>query len=410
MCGLFYGEIRMANNTAVIQMVTKESLMVLSEKLSFLKRINRSYDSSYAKSGAKIGATLNVRVPGHGVVRNGRVANLQDLNDKTVPLTVDTQLGVDLGMTSADYALSIDEIRSRYLEPRMTDLAAAIEAQIMNKVIAGVANTVGTGGALTSFGAVLQATQRLNDNLAPQGSQRTFLVNNSAEVQAVSAFKLFLNNQQQIGNQYEDGSMGRAGGFDWYNSSLMPTHVRGTASGAYVTNGANQTGSSLIVGTGTGTLTVGDVITIAGVFDVQAQTKVSLGYLKQFTVTAAYAGGAGTISISPAIVATGEYQNVSNAAATAQAVTVFGTSGQVWGESIAFTKDAFTAAFVDLPLPPKKDAARANFQGISLRLINDFDTVNDMWISRVDVIFGSAVLRPELAVRVPNDPSVAPAA
>ena len=400
----------MANSTAVIQMVTKESLMVLAEKLTFLKRINRSYDSSYAKAGAKIGQTLNIRVPGHGVVRNGRVANLQDLNDKTVPLTVDTQLGVDLGMSSADYALSIDEIRQRYLEPRMTDLAASIESTIMAKVIAQVPNTIGTGGALTSFGTVLTATQILNDNLAPAGSQRTMLVNNSAEAQAVSAFKLFFNNQQQIGNQYEEGSMGRAGGFDWYSSSLMPAHTRGTANGSYVVNGAGQTGSSLIVGTGTGTLTVGDVITIAGVYAVQAQTKQPLGYLKQFVVTTAYAGGGGTITISPAIVTTGEYQNVSAGPATAAAITVFGTSGQLWGANVAFTKDAFTAAFVDLPLPPKKDAARANFQGISLRLINDYDTVNDMFVSRVDVIFGSAVLRPELAVRVPNDPTVAPAA
>ncbi len=399
----------MANNTAVIQLVTKESLMVLSEKLTFLKRINRSYDSAYAKTGAKIGQTLNIRVPGHGVVRNGRVANLQDLNDKTVPLTVSTQLGVDLGMSSADYALSIDEIRSRYLEPRMTDLAAAIESSIMQTVIPGISNIVGAGGALTSFGTVLTATQILNDNLAPAGSTRTFLLNNSAEVQAVSAFKLFFNNQTQIGNQYEDGSMGRAGGFDWYNSSLMPAHTRGTASG-YVVNGAGQSGSSLIVGTGTGTFAVGDSFVIAGVYAVQAQTKQMLGYLKQFTVTAAYAGGGGTITISPAIVTTGEYQNVSTGPATAAAITVFGTSGQVWGENIAFTKDAFAAAFVDLPLPPKKDAARANFQGISLRLINDFDTVNDMFISRVDVIFGAAVLRPELAVRVPNDPTVAPAA
>lgn len=397
----------MANSTAVIQMVTKESLMVLSEKLSFLKRINRAYDSSYAKAGAKIGNVLNIRVPGHGVVRNGRVANLQDLNDKTVPLTIDTQLGVDLGMTSADMALSIDEIRSRYLEPRMTDLAAAIESQIMAKVINGVANTVGDGGALDDFGTILQATRRLNDNLAPAGSQRTMLVNNSAEIQAVNAFKLFFNNQQQIGNQYEDGSMGRAGGFDWYNSSLMPSRTRGTATAGYLVNGANQSGSSLIVDGGTGTFAVGEVFTIANVYDVQSQTKQSLGYLKQFTVTADSAGGSGTLAISPAIVTTGEYQNVSAAPADNAAIAVFGTIGAVYGTNVAFTKDAFTAAFVDLPLPPKKDAARANFQGISLRLINDYDTVNDMFISRVDVIFGSAILRPELAVRIPNDPSAA---
>jgi hypothetical protein len=395
----------MANNTAVIQMVTKESLMVLSEKLGFLKRINRTYDSSFAKDGAKIGDTLNIRVPGHGIVRQGRVMNLQDLNDKTVPLQINNQFGVDLGMTSADYALSIDEIRSRYIEPRMTDLAAAIEGSVMANVIPGIPGIVGDGGALDDFSTVLQATERLNNNLAPI-SPRTFMTTNSAQRQAADAFKTYFNSQKQVADQYEDGVMGRMGGFDWYSSSLMPTHTRGTANGAYTVNGAGQTGTSLVVAAGTGTLTVGDVITIAGVFDVQSQTKAALGYLKQFTVTAAFAGGAGTIQISPSIVATGEYQNVSAAPANGAAVTVFGTSGQTWGENVAFARDAFVAAFADLPLPPKKDAARANFQGISLRTINDFDTVNDMFITRVDVIFGSAVLRPELAIRVPNNPTL----
>lgn len=395
----------MANNTAVIQMVTKESLMVLSEKLGFLKRINRTYDSSFAKDGAKIGDTLNIRVPGHGIVRQGRVMNLQDLNDKTVPLQINNQFGVDLGMTSADYALSIDEIRSRYIEPRMTDLAAAIEGSVMANVIPGIPGIVGDGGALDDFSTVLQATERLNNNLAPI-SPRTFMTTNSAQRQAADAFKTYFNSQKQVADQYEDGVMGRMGGFDWYSSSLMPTHTRGTANGAYTVNGAGQTGTSLVVAAGTGTLTVGDVITIAGVFDVQSQTKAPLGYLKQFTVTAAFAGGAGTISISPAIITSGEYQNVSAAPANGAAVTVFGTSGQTWGENVAFARDAFVAAFADLPLPPKKDAARANFQGISLRTINDFDTVNDMFITRVDVIFGSAVLRPELAIRVPNNPTL----
>lgn len=395
----------MANAPVTIQMVTKESLKVLAEELWFLKRVNRQYDNQFAKTGAKIGDTLNVRVPGHGIVRKGRVMTIQDINDKTTPLKITEQDGVDLGMTSADWALSIDEISERYIQPRMADLAASIEATVMNNVIPGIPNIVGDGGALDDYKTVLQATEILNNNLAPK-SGRSFLTNNSAQRQAADAFKTYFNSQAQIANQYEDGVMNRMGGFDWYASSLLPNHTRGTANGAYLVNGAGQTGSSLIVDTGTGTLTVGDDITIAGVFDVHAQTKQNLGYLKRFTVTAVYAGGGGTIQISPAIITSGEYQNVSAVPADNAQVTVFGTSGQSWGENVAFARDAFAFVTADLPLPPKKDAARANYQGISLRVINDFDTVNDMFITRVDVIYGSAVLRPELAVRVPNDPTL----
>lgn len=399
----------MSNQTVTIQMVTKLSLAALAEKLTFLKRINRVYDNQFGLAGAKIGDTLQIRVPSHVQARSGRVMQVQDLIDYTVPLTINQQEGFDLGMTSADWALSIDEIQQRYIEPRMADLAAIIESNIMANVIPQIPTQVGDNGAMSSFGAILQATQRLNDQLAPPGSERTMLCNNSAEAQAVSAFKLFFNNQQQIGNQYEDGSMGRAGGFDWYSTSLMPSTVRGTGAG-YLVNGAGQSGASLVVKTGTGTINIGDTFTIAGVNAVQAQTKADLGYLQDFTVTTAYAGGAGTLAISPAIVTTGPQQNVTAGPADGAAVTILGTSGQSLGQNVAFAKDAFTAAFIKLPLPPNKQAAVASYDGLSMRIIKDYDTVNDMFLTRADVVWGSAVLRPQLAVRVPNDPTIAPAA
>lgn len=391
----------MANTYLNSTIITREIALVLAEKLSFLRKINRQYDDQYAKVGAKTGDTLKIRLPSRGTVRTGRVMDIQDNVDRTVDLVIGNQWGIDLGATSADMALKIDDFRERYIEPKVADLASAIEGQVLADNLLKVGNVAGDYGAYDDFSTVLEAGKILSDNLAPKTGRMMF-VGNKAETQVLDAFKTYFNSQRQVGNQYEDGMMDRMGGFDWYSSSLVPTYTRGTANGAYLTNGVAQTGSSLVVDTGAGTFTAGDVITIAGVFAVHPQTKASLGYLKSFTVTAASAGGATTLTISPAIVASGAEQNVTNAAADNSAITIKGVASTAYQQNVAFARDSMAFVTADLPLPPKKDASRVTYQGISLRYINDYDTVNDMFISRVDILWGSELIRPELAVRIPS--------
>lgn len=391
----------MANTYLTTQLITREIALVLAEKLQFLRKINRQYDDQYAKTGAKTGDTLKIRLPSRGTVRTGRVMDIQDNVDRSVDLVIGNQWGIDLGATSADMALKIDDFRERYIEPKIADLASAIEGQMMSDNLSKVGNVAGDYSAFDDFSTVLEAGRILSDNLVPK-SGRIMYVGNKAETQVLDAFKTYFNSQRQVGQQYEEGMMDVMGGFKWFSSSLVPTYTRGTANGAYVTNGVAQTGSTLNVDTGVGTFTAGDVITIAGVYAVHPQTKQSLGYLKTFTVTAASAGGTAALSISPEIIASGAEQNVSNAAADGQAIVVKGTSGTAYQQNVGFSKDAFAFVTADLPLPPKKDASRVNYQGISLRYINDFDTVNDMFISRVDILWGGALIRPEMAVRIPS--------
>jgi hypothetical protein len=192
-------------------------------------------------------------------------------------------------------------------------------------------------------------------------------------------------------------------GFDWFSSNLTSYVKRGTASG-YLVNGANQTGSTLTVDTGTGTLAVGDTFTIAGVYDVHPQTKQVLAGLKQFTVTSAVTSTTTSLSITPAIIASGSEQNVSASPADNAAITVKGTSGTSYAQNVAFSRDAFYFVTADLPNPGAKlgvDSASRTYNGITLRFMNGYDQVNDMFISRFDIVYGAGLLRPELAVRIP---------
>lgn len=396
----------MANQFLTTSLITREILAVLRQKFTFLNRINMEYDDEFAVAGGKIGSTLNIRVPTNHKIREGRIMDAGNMVDKTVPLSITDQTGIDFAFNSADRALSIDYFRERYLEQPMARLASIIEARVMSRALPYAANYVANADGQLDLVDALLANKMLTDNLAP--TERFMLTNTSGTVQVIDQLKGLFNSQSELKRQYEDGLMGRAAGFDWYETSIMPAQAFGTSAtpGAYDMNGATAEGATQIaVDTGTGTIAAGQHLTIAGVFAVNPATQVSTGQLRTFVVTEDYAGGAGNIQISPAIYASGENKNVTALPADGADVVLLGASTDT-GVNLAFARDFVTFASVDLPLPPNKDASRATIggpRGLSVRLINDYDTINDQFLSRVDILWGSAVLRPEFGVVIPND-------
>lgn len=391
----------MANTLITATAIARESLRVLHQKLNFIGSINRTYDDSFAKTGAKIGDTLKIRKPNQYSVRTGRILNTQDTVESTVSLTVATQMGVDLNFTSAELTLSLDDFSDRIINPAMSVLAANIEGGVLASVYKKIYQQVNNQGSPATFAKVLATRKLLVDSLA--SPNLNMLLNTQDNVDIVNDNKGLFNDQKEISRQYRDGSMGRAAGFDFWENTLMPAHTRGSAAG-YLVNGAAQSGNGLIVDTGTGTANVGDVFTIAGVFRVHPETKVNTGQLQQFVVTANYAGGAGTMQISPAIAATGPGQNVAAAPADNAAITFAGTASTASGISLAFDKDAFAFASADLIMPKGVDfASRQVLDGISMRIVRAYDINNDTMPCRLDVLFGHEVIRPELAVRVASN-------
>ena len=392
----------MANQLLTTSLITREILSVLRQKLTFLRKINMEYDDRFAVTGAKIGSSIDIRVPTHGKIRQGRIMDAGNMVDKTVPLTISDQTGVDLVWSSAEMALDIDDFRARYLDQPIADLASGIEGLVLSRALPYASNFVANSDGKLDLKEALLANKMLTDNLAP--NKRFLVTNTSGTVQVVDQLKGLFNSQDRLKEQYEDGLMARAAGFDWFETTNMPAQAYGTSAvpGTYAVNGANQTGSSIVVKTGTGTLTAGQHVTFAGVYAVHPQTKVSTGVLRTFVVTANYAGGAGNLQISPAIVTSGPEQNVTASPSDSAVMAVLGSTDQT-GVNLGFARDFLTFATVDLPLPENKEASRMQFDGLSLRMIRDYDTINDQFLNRVDILWGSAVLRPEFGVVIPND-------
>lgn len=392
----------MSNTLLTPDMITYEALRVLHQKLNFIGNINREYDTSFAKDGAKIGDTLRIRLPNQYTIRSGATLSTQTVTETNTSLAVQTQKGVDTKFTSADLTMKLDDFSNRILEPAMAVLAANIEADALAMAL-DVYQAVNNVGSAITFKNVMQGRKVLNDSLAPMDDSRTVLLNTQDNVDLVDALKGLFQDSAAIKEQYKEGQMGRTGGFNFFENTLIPTQTTGTALSAttYTVNGASQTGATVVIATGSTTFKKGDVITFAGCNRVHPETKADTGSLQQFVVTADYAGGGGSIAISPSIVTSGARQNVSASPTNGGAVTKIGGASAVYKPSLAFHKDAFTFATADLVLPKGVDmASRKVMDGISMRLVRQYDINNDNFPVRLDVLYGYKTIRPELACRI----------
>ncbi len=392
----------MSNTILTPTAVTREALRVLHQKLNFIGNINRSYDDSFAKSGAKISDSLKIRLPNQYTVRTGATLSVQDTTETSTTLQVATQKGVDLNFTSVDLTLSLDDFSARILEPAMSVLAANMEADAFAMAM-DVYNNVNNVGSTITFNKLLASRKVLNDNLAPMDNNRNVVLNTQDNLDLVDALKGLFQDSTAISKQYREGIMGRTGGFDFYENTLIPTQTTGTALSAttYTVNGATQTGSQVTVATGATTFKKGDIVTFAGCNRCHPETKADTGALQPFVVTADYAGGAGNLQISPAIVTSGGRQNVTASPNNGGAVTKVGGASAVYKPSLAFHKDAFAFATADLVMPSGVDfSAREVMDGISMRVVRQYDINNDKFPTRLDVLYGYKTIRPELACRI----------
>ena len=399
----------MGNTVLTATAVTRKALAILHQKLNFVGNINRSYDSSFAKSGAKIGDSLKVRLPNQFTVRSGASLSTQDVTEASTTLQVATQKGVDTTFTSAELSLSLDDFSERILEPAMSVLAANIEADAlaMYKDVYNVYDQDATAFALSSM---LGGRKVLNDNLAPMDNNRTALLTTDAAVKFMTDTKGLFQSSDQIAKQYKDGVIGKISGFEVYENTLLVPHTTGTSpkTTLYTVNGAITTNgtAAVTVATGTATFAIGDVFTVAGCFRVLPETKVSTGVLQQFVVTTAYAGGAGSVAFQPAVYTSGALQNVVAAgmANGTAVVKIAAGASETMTNNLLFHKDAFTFATADLLMPEGVHfAAREVFDGISLRVVRQYAISTDTIPCRIDVLYGYKTIRPQLAVRLHAD-------
>ena len=411
----------MSNQLLTISMITNEALRVLTNNLVFTRAVYRQYDDKFAIEGAKIGTTVNLRKPPRYVGRTGPALQVESSVETYVPLTLDTQFGVDMAFTTQDLTMNISDFSDRFIKPAVAAIANKIDYDGLQQFY-NVYNLVGTPGQLTdgattqaeAISTILAARQRLNQEAAPMDEDRSFVVDPAIEVGIVGGLTNLFNPQGTISAIFKKGGLGDSTlGFNFAMDQNTGSFTTGTATAFTVSAQAGgsvqtnaQTTFTLAVSSTSGTLTKGTVFTIPGVYAVNPQSRQSTGALRNFVITSTAAGSSTSLSIFPTPVFSGQFQNVTSSTGSipsGTATILSGSSGSAatYAQALAFHKDAFALGTADLLLPQGVDmAGRASADGLSIRLVRQYDINSDQLPCRLDVLYGWSTIYPELATRV----------
>ncbi len=399
----------MTNVLATSSIVAREGLAVLENMLSFSRNVNRSWEDEFTGNmsrGYAPGQTINIKRPPRYTYRAGRVAVPQATVETTVPLTVN-QGGCDINFNSLERTLSLTKLRDK-MTAAMAPVANEIDRQGCQLAHFTTYNLLNPAGALpTTQALAVQAMTDINTRLdimaAPvKDGNRNFIMGPALNGAMIQGYAGLFNMAERVSGQYRTGYMQDSFGLHPAMDQNIDTHTNGAATATNV-NGANQTGSAItVVAIAGGTLTRGTVIQLPGVNSVNPQSRTDNGVAMDFVVTADALLGATTINISPAIVTTGAFQNVTASPTTATPYVIRGAASTSYKTNVGYHKDAFTLAMVPLWLPPEKgvlSSEQVSHEGFVLRVVEFYDGINDNSIFRIDVLFGYAATYPELSVK-----------
>lgn len=410
----------MANTLATPNWVTKEVALGFVNGVVFIANVDRTYDDQYEQNGAKVGNTVNARLPQRFTATDGQALQLQALYDQTVPISLTNQKNVAFGYSSAQATTELDSIRQRYTQPAAETLANAADVLAFNAVYRDIWNAVGTPGTTTSTTlAYLQAGVKLTDQATPLKGRVSVLDPLAMATIANTSSSLF-NPNGTVSDNYKEGQFSgmQLGISKWFQDPNRPNHTTGTfTSSTPLVNGANQTGSTVDIdgwASGASTLKRGDIFTIGGVNSVNPLSYQSTGRLQQFVVTADTSDASGemlTLPISPSIITSGALQTVDASPANNAVVTVLGATAASSGtlatttspQSFVYHPDAFAFVMADLVKPGAGALAktvRSKALGFSIRYVEQYQIGSDQNPSRLDILIGAATIQPRLACRV----------
>jgi len=414
-----------ANTILTPQVITNELLRRFMNNLGFAKVVHHEdYAEHFAKPGAKIGDTLSLRDPVRFAATPGATLVVQDVEERRIPLVINERWQSSFQFDTQELTLSIDRIGERYVEGTAVTLANRAEVSGMTLAYQQTPNVVGTPGTTpsgsTAFATYLSAFEALDRNSCPFDGQRYVVIPSKFQTQIIDTLKGLFQASEQIKRQYIRGRMGTGAGFDWLLAQNVRTHTIGALNGTPVVNGAGQIGSVLLIRGCTASQPVykqGDIFTLTttGVAVVFALNPVSLDTLsdaRQFTVlndVTADGSGNASVNIYPPIAVVGDpdkpnpYATCSATAADGVVLTAFGAASTLSPQAIAFHKEAYAWACVPMVLPKAVEMAKRATDpdtGTSIRTISQYDIVNDLFVTRSDIMFGWVAPRKDWGCRI----------
>lgn len=400
----------MANTLLTIDMITAEAVRLFKNSNLFIMNMDTQYDPAFAVDGAKIGSSLRIRLPNDYIVTQGPAMQLQNTTEQYTTLTVTDQRNVAVPFTTAERTMAIDDYSEIILAPMINALAGKVAQVVMQGSEGGVCNFVsnvdGNGNIIRLDSEQFLDANAILDNQSSDPDNRRVVVDPITDAKTTKSLQGLLNPTPEISAQFRSGKMKSGLGYErWFRDQTVIKHVSGTydSTAPSTVNGAGQTGQNIVTNALNGTLKKGDIITFQGVNEVNRVTKQNYQTLRQFVVTADVAANALAIPIYPALTPAAadgsdvQYQTVDASPANGANIVMVTKASEIYRKNIAYVQKAVTLATADLVMPTKavEEAARANYDGIAMRVLTDYLPASDQLATRIDVLFGYLYIRPE---------------
>jgi hypothetical protein len=406
----------MANALITPTVIAKRALMNLDNNLVMGNLVYRDYDSEFGPT--KIGDTVTIRRPNDFTVTDGATLSIQDHTEGSLTMQISKRKHISFVFSDSDLTMTVDDFDKRYIKPAAIQLANQIDVDLMTAAYQATNNWVGTPGqTINSHADFLKAVERLDVLAVPQGDRAAVLSPNDHHGLAGNFSGIYI--QGVAGDALKQGKLPMIGGVDPYMTQNVAAHTVGAHGGTPLVRGAAQNVTYASVKT-TMTQTfqtdgwtvdsglkAGDVFTIAGVYDVNPVTKATLPHLKQFVITTDVTTtnpntNATVLTIYPAIISSGAYQNVSAAPADNAAITYVGTASTIYPQNLVFHRNAYALAMVPIAQAPSGagvSQSTERYKGLSLQWSAQYDITNARMIYRLDAMYGVKAIDPRLGVR-----------
>jgi len=423
----------MASHTLLTPtMIAKEALRLLKNNLVMGNAVYRAYESEFPGAPKK-GGTMQIRKPVRFQVTKARTRTTSLITEQYITLTVSTQAHVSWQFYTADLTLDIEQYSERYIRPAAAALANQVDADLCG-LFADVPNVVyESTGFVTphTFMVLGKAMQKMDEGAVPP-DERVVVFDPAAHWSFANALSNW--NFKEGGEQaLRKGYLGKIANAEIFMDQNIKVHTVGV----YVTAGATEsrlkvqsTADSAAGGLPTGNrvdvsanqmilvdgincstgaaagLKAGDVFNIAGCYAVNPMSGESTGALRQFVVTTHAVPTVSTtdmvtaVYFYPDMIHTGPYKTVDTIPQLEAAVTVIGGGGDRYPQNLAFHKNAFALVMVPLEKPDGVWGASETEDGISIRVVKDYEINQDMEQIRLDILYGVKTIYPELACRI----------
>lgn len=361
----------MANEFVTTKNIARQTLVELINNLVMPNLCYKDFSNAFGMQGD----TIRVRKPTvftAAEFNQGTPVTAQDIKETSVDVTLDKIATVDINIEAIEAATCIEDLNEQVIRPAAIALAEKINADGLKEYrhASGVIGTAGTTpDGMDDFA---NARKALNKEKAPL-SGRVAVWDADADAAFTQLGNLVKVNEAGSPAALREGEIGRVFGLDNYMSQAIEQHTMGAAGTIAVDGAATKGATTIHVDGVTTAIAEGDVFTIAG--DTTKYLVVGVGALKS---------GDQDIEISPALA-----KNAANDAAI--------TVGANYVPNMVFHKNAI--AFVTRPLvaPAGADSYTTSYNGLSLRVVRDYDITTKREKLSVDVLYGYKTVYPELS-------------